>query len=141
MAKYHGRLTEVYIEDSGATIRDISLDCNSVETPKTADTAEVSGFTDTTKKYVAGLQDSQIRIGGNFNDAANKSHAVFSGLIGGTAGRRVDVYPRGSASGAPVFRGSITVSEYSVQSAIGGAVTWSVNLIPFDTNAPTWITA
>ena len=140
MAKYHGRLSELHLDDSGATQRDISADVNSVEAPANADTVEVSGFGDTTKKYVVGLQDSQMRVQGNYNDAANTSHAVLSGVVGGTTGLEMHFYPQGSASGVPVFEGSVLCSEYSVSSGIGAAVTWSANLVPFDTNAPAWAT-
>lgn len=139
MPKYHGRLTVIYLSD-GATLRDISNDVNSVETPQNADTAEVSGFGDSTKKYVVGLQDSNMRLQGNFNDGANLSHVILSAQVGGTTGLACWVMPRGGTTGAPVFRGSVLVSEYSVSSGIGGAVTWQAGLVPFDTNPPDWTT-
>lgn len=127
--------------DSGDVLRDISNDISSIEAPATGDTVEVSGLGDSTKKYVVGLQDSQIRVQGNLNDAANKSHAVFSGIVGGTAGRAVHFWPKGSAGGAPEFRGSVLCSEYSVSAGIGAGVTFSVNLVPFDTDPPSWRTS
>ncbi len=141
MPKYHGRLGEFWIDDNGGTLRNLSGDVSSVETPQTGDTVEVSGLGDTTKKYVVGLQDSQVRVQGNFNDGANQSHPVLSGVVGGTAGLRMHFYPRGSVASAPVFKGSVLVSEYSVSAAIGGAVVWTANLVPFDTNPPDWTTA
>lgn len=141
MAKYHGRLSEFRLADSGGVLRDLSNDLNSIESPATGDTVEVSGFTDTTKKYVVGLQDSQMRLQGNLNDASNQAHDVLSGVVGGTAGLAMHYWPRGSATGAPEFRGSVLVSEYSVQSGIGAAVTFSANLVPFDTNPPSWQTS
>lgn len=139
MAKYHGRLSVLRIADSAGALRDISGDVNSVEAPATGDTVEVSGFGDTTKKYVVGLQDSQMRVQGNYNDAATTgAHTVLSGVVGGTTGLAMHFWPKGSASGAPVFSGSVLASEYSVSSGIGAAVGFSANLVPFDTNAPTW---
>jgi hypothetical protein len=140
LPKWHGRFTEFYLDDSGGTTRNLSLDTNSVETPQTGDTVEVTGFTDTTKKYVVGLRDSQIRAQGNFNDAANQSHAVLSGVVGGTTALKCYVFPRGSASGNVVFRGSVLCSEYSVQSGVAAAVTWTANFVPYDTNPPGWAT-
>jgi len=141
LSKYHGRLAALWLHDSGGTPRDLSNDVNSVEAPSTGDTVEVSGFGDATKKYVVGLQDSQMRVQGNYNDAANMSHLVLSGVVAGTTGLQMKFFPRGSAIGAPRFQGSVLVSEYSVSSPIGGAVTWSANLVPFDTNPPAWGTA
>jgi len=131
----------LHLADSSAALRDIGEDITSVEAPGNADTIDVSGFGDTKKKYVVGLQDSQMRIQGNFNDVANKAHAVFSGIVGGTTGLKMHFWPRGSATGAPQFRGSVLCSEYSVTSSVTGAVTFSANLVPFDTNPPTWGTA
>lgn len=141
MAKYHGRLSEFRIDDSAAGLRDISADVNSVEAPQTGDTVEVSGFGDDTKKYVVGLKDSQMRVQGNFNDTATTgSHPVLSGIVAGTAGLKMHYWPRGSVSGAPVFRGSVLCSEYSVSAGISAAVTWTANFVPFDTNPPVWAT-
>jgi hypothetical protein len=141
LSKFHGRVSALHLADSGATLRDISEDVNSVDAPQNADTAEVSGFGDSTKKYVVGLADSQMRVQGNFNPDSNKSHAVLSGVVGGTTGLAMHFYPRGSVAGQPVFKGSVLVSEYSLQSSIGGAVTFSANFVPFDTNPPDWTTA
>ena len=140
MAKYHGRLAVFRLDDSSGDLRDLSSDVNSVEAPATGDTVEVSGFGDVTKKYVVGLKDSQMRVQGNFNDAALKSHAVLSGVVAGTAGLEMHYWPSGSASGKPVFEGSVLVSEYSVSAGISAAVTWTANLVPFDTNPPAWYT-
>lgn len=82
-----------------------------------------------------------MRVQGNFNDAANTSHPVLSGVVGGTTGLTMHHYPRGSAASNPVFKGSVLVSEYSVSAAISGAVTFTANLVPFDTNPPSWQSA
>ncbi|KKL73492.1 hypothetical protein LCGC14_2074320, partial [marine sediment metagenome] len=68
------------------------------------------------------------------------SHVVLSGVVAGTAGLKMHYWPRGSVSGAPVFRGSVLCSEYSVSAGISAAVTWTANLVPFDTNPPAWYT-
>jgi len=129
------------MHDSSAVLQDISNDLNSIEVPATGDTVEVSGFGDSTKKYVVGLTDSQMRLQGNLNDAAGKAHAVLSGVVGGTAGLALNFWPKGSATGAPMFSGSVLCSEYSVSTGIGAAVTFTANLVPFDTNPPAWRTS
>ena len=141
MAKYHGRLGELWLADSGDNLRNLSPDISSVEAPSNADTVDVSGMGDTTKKYVVGLKDSQMRVQGNFNDATNTSHPTLSGVVGGTTALPMHFYPRGSVASAPVFKGSVLCSEYSVSASVSGAVTWSANLVPFDTTAPSWQSA
>jgi len=114
MAKLHGKHTRIFIDGY-----DISGDFNSFEPSNASDTAEVSGFGDDIKKYVAGLPDSSMRLAGLFNDSANAGHAImtarlnndvmFTGIWGNTSGR----------FGAS---GSALMSEYSASSPIGGAV-------------------
>ena len=53
MSKYHGRLSDLSLDDSNGTLRELSNDLNSIEAPATGDTVEVSGFGDTTKDNVS----------------------------------------------------------------------------------------
>ncbi|KKL26194.1 hypothetical protein LCGC14_2397700, partial [marine sediment metagenome] len=77
MGKMHGRHTRIYLNGY-----DLSGDINSFEPGYAADTAEVSGFGDDTKKYVVGLADPALRIQGLFNDGSAQIHAVAESLVG-----------------------------------------------------------
>lgn len=120
MAKMHGRHTRAYLDGY-----DISGDFNSLEPGYAADTAEVSGFGDDTKKYVVGLADPAIRLAGVFNDAENQAHNIGSTRVG-TEVAFAAVW--GTDQGKYGVGGTVNVSEYSVTSPIGGAVTSSMSL-------------
>ena len=104
---------------------DISGDFNSFEPGYAADVAEVSGFGASVKSYVVGLADPAIRVAGLFNDAANKAHAIATSRIGSevmlnaTWGTDVGKYGVG---------GTVSLSEYSISSGIGGPVSSAMSL-------------
>jgi len=52
----HGKNAAFKIDDSGGTLRDISDVLTDVSISRTADVAEVSAFTNSSKAYVAGLR-------------------------------------------------------------------------------------
>lgn len=114
MARRHGKDTRFYMDGY-----DLSGDSNSFEPRQMGETVEVSTFTDTSKTYVVGLKGSEVRLAGVFNDAANQIHAVGSGRVGSSVvldGVWGDV--RGGHGGG----GPVKMTEYSVTSAIAGAV-------------------
>ena len=120
MAKMHGRHTRIYLDGF-----DIGGDFNSFEPGFAADTVEVSGFGDDTKKYAVGLADPQIRLAGVYNDATDQAHEVSSARIGslvmmnGLWGTLVGQFGAG---------GSVNLNEYSVSSGISAAVTTATSL-------------
>jgi len=139
MPKFAGRHLRVWLADSADALREISGDVATVESPSEGDMHEVSGGNSTRKSYVVGLLDSTMRLNGPFNTDANRSHAVLSGLIGGTAGKRVIIAPVGSASGYPKVEGTAVLKSYNTTSDVGGAVVYAAELVPIDdTTAPSW---
>jgi hypothetical protein len=57
----HGKNAAFKIDDSGGTLRDISDVLTDVSISRTADVAEVSAFTNSSKAYVAGLKDATLQ--------------------------------------------------------------------------------
>lgn len=140
--KEHSRLALVQLDDSGGVLRNISTDISSVDAPDNADTADVTGFTQSRRQYVVGLRDNTITLNGFLNDIANTGvHGVLSGIVGGTAGRTFEFYPNGSASGYARMVGEVLCSAYSVRADIGGAVTFTATLVPADATGIVWGTA
>lgn len=140
MAKIHGKDTVVKLDDSGGTLRDLSQFITSVDIPVAIDVAEVTGMGQPRKNYITGLQDSNpIAINGNWDDTPTTGpHAVFTSLIGGTAGYTLEVYPAGTASGKPKFSGEALLTSYSLSTGVGGQITFTVNLAPFGTAGFSW---
>ncbi len=135
-----GRESEFWIEDSGNTIRDLSADVNNVDAPTNTDTAEVTGFGGTRKSFIAGQIDTPVTVAASFETAANRSHTVLSGLIGGTTGYLMKYFPKGSASGLPLLSGSVLLSGYQVTSPLADKVGVSATLVPADATGIVWST-
>ena len=111
----HGRHTRIYLNGY-----DLSGDINNFEPGYAADTAEVSGFGDDTKKYVVGLADPALRIQGLFNDGSAQIHAVAESLVGNEVMLNATW---GTDQGKFGVGGTVALNEYSVSSPISGAVT------------------
>ncbi len=117
----HGRHTRIYLNGY-----DLSGDINSFEPGYAADTAEVSGFGDDTKKYVVGLADPALRIQGLFNDGSAQIHAVAESLVGNEVMLNATW---GTDQGKFGVGGTVSLNEYSVSSPISGAVTVNGSLL------------
>ena len=114
-------------------MRTLSNFLNSIDFPETVDTAETSGFGDTDKSYVVGLRGHTIKLAGNWDGAANGPDDVFGNLAGqGAAGTILSAFvfgPAGNATGNVKYSGNALVTSYGVNSPIGGAVTFSADLL------------
>jgi len=139
VAKWHGKNMTIIVADSAGAHRNISVGVNSVDLPSDQDVVDVSGFGDAKKNYVTGLADSKVAVKGHFDDTASTgSHAVLSGLIGGTTGYRFVAMPKGSVSTYPAFSGSFLLSKYNLSAAINGAISYDAEFVPFGTQGGTW---
>ena len=135
MARAHGR--EAVFTLNG---QDISNDVTNLQVQQQTDTAEVSAFGDAKKSYILGLTDQPVTGNVLFNDSANRAHGVLSALVGGTAGYAVKFQPKGTATGEPVLNGTVLLSEYNMTAPIGGAVTMTFKLVPFNSTGLVWST-
>lgn len=118
---FHGKDAEVWVADSGNTLRDLTSYATSVGIPVEVETAEVTTLADDDKVYVTGLRDRTISIEGKWDATVD---GYVSGLLGGTA-RAWKVFPAGSVTGRPVYSGSAILTSYEVSSEIGDAVMFS----------------
>ena len=78
----HGKSAAFKIDDSGGTLRDISNVLTDVSISKTADVAEVSAFSNSSKAYVAGLKDAVITISGSFDATVDGYLKAILGVEG-----------------------------------------------------------
>lgn len=141
MAKFHGKNLVVKVDNSSGSLQDISTDVREVTCPVEYDTADVSGFTEASKNYLPGQFDSQITLTGLMNPTSNRSHSLFTGILGGTAPRTIEVYPMGTAAGNPKFTGEVLCNRYEPTLGVTSAAGFSVSLVPADATGVTWTTA
>ena len=116
----HGKSAAFKIDDSGGTLRDISNVLTDVAVSRTADVAEVSAFSNSSKAYVAGLKDATITISGSFDATVD---GYLKGILG--ASGSFEFYPIGTTGGNPKASGECIMTSYDRTPDVGGAVTFS----------------
>lgn len=116
----HGKNAAFKIDDSGGTLRDISDVLTDVSISRTADVAEVSAFSNSSKAYVAGLKDATLTISGSFDATVD---GYLSGILG--AEGSFEFYPIGTTGGNPKASGEAIMTSYDRTPDIGGAVTFT----------------
>jgi hypothetical protein len=118
----HGKNAAFKIDDSGGTLRDISDVLTDVAISRSADVAEVSAFSNSSKAYVAGLKDATISISGSFDATVD---GYLSGILG-LAGS-FEFYPIGTTGGNPKASGECIMTSYDRTPDVGGAVSFSAS--------------
>ena len=118
----HGKNAAFKIDDSGGTLRDISNVLTDVAVSRTADVAEVSAFSNSSKAYVAGLKDATITISGSFDATVD---GYLSGILG--AEGSFEFYPIGTTGGNPKASGEAICTSYDRTPDVGGAVSFSAS--------------
>ena len=116
----HGKSAAFKIDDSGGTLRDISNVLTDVAVSRTADVAEVSAFSNSSKAYVAGLKDATITISGSFDATVD---GYLKGILG--AEGSFEFYPIGTTGGNPKASGECIMTSYDRTPDVGGAVSFS----------------
>ncbi len=116
----HGKNAAFKIDDSGGTLRDISDVLTDVSISRTADVAEVSAFSNSSKAFVAGLKDATLTISGSFDATVD---GYLSGILG--AEGSFEFYPIGTTGGNPKASGEAIMTSYDRTPDIGGAVTFT----------------
>ena len=113
----HGKNAAFKFDDSGGTIRDVSNVLTDVSVSRTADVAEVSAFSNSSKAFVSGLKDGTITLSGSFD-------ATVNGYLTGILGSEVDFefYPIGTTGGNPKASGKAILTAYDRTPDIAGAV-------------------
>ena len=117
----HGKNAAFKIDDSGGTLRDISNVLTDVSISRTADVAEVSAFSNSSKAFVAGLKDASITISGSFDATVDG----YLKAIVGTAAGSFEFYPIGTTGGNPKASGNAICTSYDRTPDVGGAVSFS----------------
>jgi len=118
----HGKNAAFKIDDSGGTLRDISDVLTDVSISRTADVAEVSAFSNSSKAFVAGLKDATLTISGSFDATVD---GYLSGILG--AEGSFEFYPIGTTGGNPKVTGEAIMTSYDRTPDIGGAVTFTAS--------------
>jgi hypothetical protein len=125
MAFGHGKSAVFKLDDSGATLRDLSSYINEASMPREIETAETTTFGSSAKTYITGLTDATISISGLYDSTAD---GYLAGVVGQAATLSFEYGPLGSTGGYVKYSGECILTSYEVSSPVGDVVTFSADL-------------
>ena len=125
----------ISIDDGTPSPQDISSDITDLTfgTPKAV--FDITGIGDSAMRRLLGLGDFVLTLNGKFNDASNKSHAVFKTIPAqaATIVRTVSIALSGQTLTAETY-----ATDYPLTRGPDGDFSWSVPFVNQDGNAPSW---
>ena len=131
MAKSTGITTSLTIDNAAGAGQDISNDVTSVTTNTPRGLQDVTGLDKAAMERLLLLSDGTITVNGVHNSAL--SHTVFSTLHSSDATRTVVIgYP------SATLTMEMVISEYSLNRAQDGSLTYTANLSLANGTAPAW---
>jgi hypothetical protein len=121
VAFVHGKSAVFKLDDSGATLRDLSAYLNDISLSRDIETAETTtfGVAGSAKTYIVGLSDATFSISGLFDATAD---GYLAGVLGQTATLSFEYGPAGSSAGLVKYSGECIMTSYEVSAAVGDAV-------------------
>ncbi|MCH9011288.1 MAG: hypothetical protein IIC21_11735 [Chloroflexi bacterium] len=124
----------ISIDDGTPSAQDISSDITDLTfgTPKAV--LDITGIGDSAMRRIIGLGDFVMSLSGKFNDASNKSHAVFKTVPSqaATIFRTIDIALSGQKLTAETLP-----TDYALTRGADGDFSWNVPFVN-QNGAPSW---
>lgn len=136
MAKESGLGMSVAVDDSSGTPRTISNDVTNLTFSTPRAVQDVTGIDKSAIERLLLLTDFTVELNGVFNDAANLSHAVLSTIPSTSVARTVTITVSGQE-----LEGELLFTDYALERAESGELTWTAPGSLADGQVPTWGTA
>lgn len=134
MAKESGLgWTTLSVDDSAAAAQDIKNDVTNFQFSTPRGVQDVTGVDKSAMERLLLLADFSITLNGVFNDAANKSHDVFKTVPSTSVARTTTIAVSGQTLAPEVL-----YTDYSLNRAQDGSLTWSAPGVLADGTVPTW---
>ena len=128
MAFVHGK-DAAFLLDTSGTLDNISTYLTDVSFPETVETADVTTLGDSAKEYIVGLKDATISLSGKWDLTWDQ---LIDSTVGQAASLTFNYGPNGNAAPKVKYSGECYVTNYSISSGIGDAVSFSL-----EENVPT----
>jgi hypothetical protein len=138
MAKTTGMSqTALSVDDSAGSAKDIRNDITDwqMATPRAAQ--DTTGVDKAAMERLLLLADFSITLNGVFNDSASQAHAVFKTVPSTSVARTVTVTITGTV-GANTLAPEVLFTDYSLNRASDGSLTWTAPGVLQNGTAPTW---
>jgi len=120
----HGKDAVFSLDDSGGTLRDVTIHLNQVTgLPGARALSEVTAFTDQGTKSIPGLANVTFSIAGHFDATATTGiFTVLNGLRTATATASFAYGPEGSTTGRVKISGECWLTELTVDASVSDRV-------------------
>ena len=130
MAFFDSKVSRFLIDDTGGTQRDLSAYITEVRgLPGQRALNEVTALGDSGARFIPGLEDVTVRLGGLFDDTATSGlDAVLGPLRTHTSAVDFEYGPEGSSTGDVKYSGTCWVVSYDLRSRVGNLVEWAATL-------------
>lgn len=124
MTYVHGKDAVFSLDDSGGTLRTITINLNSVSgLPGARALSEVTAFGDAGTKSIPSLANVQFSIGGHYEATATTGvSTVLNGLRTSTATATFNYGPAGSTTGALKVLGECWMTELTYDTTVSDRV-------------------
>lgn len=134
MAKENGLgWTTLSVDDAAGSPQAIKNDVTNFQFATPRGVQEVTGVDKSAFERLLLLADFSITLNGVFNDAANLSHSVLKTVPSTSVARTVSL----SVSGQSLANEAL-FTDYSMNRATDGSLTWSAPGLLADGTVPTW---
>lgn len=126
----HSKLSKFFIDNAAGALTEISTYVDAVTLSSSLDETEVTTFGAQRKAYIAGFNEGEISLGGNWDRTFDVLFsALEQGFTDGTITSVTFEYgPEGNDSGDKRYTGEAVLTEYEVDSSIQDQVTWTATL-------------
>lgn len=121
----HGKATVFKLDNTSATLTDISNTLTDVGFPAKVDTAEVTAFGASAKSYIVGLTDGTLSLSGTFDATVD---ALFAGVLGFATALNWNYGPEGSTTGMVKYTGLGFVTDYQKSGTVGDVVKYTATI-------------
>lgn len=133
MAKESGIGMTVTVDNSAGSGQAITNDVTSINFSTPRGLQDVTGLDKSAVERLLLLADGTVTINGVFNDASNLSHDVFKTVPTTSVSRTVVIVHSGQT-----MTMEIMFSDYSLNRAQDGSLTWTATGSLANGTAPTW---
>lgn len=120
-----GKVSVFKLDDSGATLRDISAYVSNVDFPRDVDTPETTAFGNDDRTYITGLAGATISVTGFWDETFD---GYFASAVGQDATLSFEYGPQGGSAGDVKYSGECIITSYTVGAAVDGVASLSMDL-------------
>lgn len=140
MGKLSGQYIVVFIDDSGDSPQDVSVDVNSIDIPDEYGELDTTGFSDGAVNSIAGMPSFNVEVAGDLNPASNSLYDVLKGIVGKGAKTLTVQVGQGAAptTGDPEFEGEFWCQKLNFAATPQGKPGVTTSLRPSGSVAPAW---